>query len=162
MDRRCVAVAAPAPAAPAKEEKKKKRSSNGSGAGHAPVEMRPGDERVVAQGDALGRPQHVDFTKEGDEGHDRTQEELDLVFHRADGNILRCVNDALGDAPLETGRIEVGLRIEASGQVSRVRVEAPQILQRRGVYPCIKTVASALRFGQAGGASVVTWPFDLK
>ena len=72
------------------------------------------------------------------------------------------MTDALGDAPLESGRVEVGLRVEPSGQVTRVRVEAPRILINRGLYPCVKSAVGSLRFPAAGGASVVTWPFELK
>jgi hypothetical protein len=116
---------------------------------------------MVAQGDALGRPQRIDLTQTGDDGRELSQDDLDRVVHAAEPAILRCITTAVGDAPLD-GKVELGLRVEESGQVSRVRVEAPALLQRQGLTRCIRAVVTPLRFPASGGASVVTYPFELK
>ena len=125
------------------------------------MQLKPGDEKMIAQGDALGRPERIDLS-EGSSNRELQQEDLDHVFHPSEPAILRCITDALGDAPLESGKVEVGLRVERSGQVSRVRVEGPQLLQRNGLNRCVRGVVTALKFPVSGGANVVTYPFELK
>lgn len=158
-DHRCVAVAEPTPTTPASKERKRRPR----GAGAAPeVQLRPGDEKMVAQGDALGRPERIDLSQGGDEARELQDDDLDRVFRASEPAILRCISAALGDAPLESGQVNVGLRVDKSGQVSRVRVEAPAVLQRHGLTPCVRQVVTALRFPASGGASVVTYPFELR
>ena len=52
--------------------------------------------------------------------------------------------------------------LEKSGEVSRVRVEAPQLLQRNNFTRCARTVVTGLHFPSSGGANVVTYPFEIK
>jgi hypothetical protein len=158
---RCVAAAPPLPP---EEKRRRRHRSDGAGlhvSAQPEVKLQPGDERMVADGDALGRPERIDFSKDGDQGHELAQEDLDRVFHAADGEISRCVGDAVGDAPLTSGRVDVALRVERSGTVSRVRITAPQLLQRRGVSRCVRPLVTRMRFPASGGASVATYPFDL-
>jgi hypothetical protein len=153
--------AAPAPS-PLPKERRHRSRRPGDAPAAAEVQLHPGDEKMVAQGDALGRAEHIDLTQAGDDGHELSQEDLDRVMRGAEPAITRCITDAVGDAPLERARVEVGLRVEKQGQVSRVRVEAPALLQRQGVTRCIRGVVTALRFLPSGGASVVTYPYELK
>jgi hypothetical protein len=157
---RCVVAPAGPPVVATKEPKRRRR--HGSGEANAPpeIQLKPGDEKMVAQGDALGRAEHLDLSQP--DAKELPQEEIDRVIRAADGSIVRCISEAVGDAPLENGRVEVGLRVEKSGSVSRVKVEAPQLMQRNGLTRCIRGVATALRFPASGGASVVTYPFELK
>jgi len=160
-DHRCVAAVEPSRApAPVTKEPRRRRRHDGNSPAAPEVKLEPGDEKPVAQGDALGRPERIDLSQP--DGRELSQDDLDAVFHPAQPRIERCITDALGDAPLETGRVEVGLRVERSGDVKRVRVEAPQLLQRRGLTRCVRGVIASLRFPASGGASVVTYPFELK
>lgn len=167
-EHRCVVAAAPAPSpapTPSKEPRSRRRRSSTPDplAAAAPeVQLKPGDEKPLAQGDALGRPEHIDLTATGDDGKELTQEDLDRVFHPAEPAITRCIATALGDAPLDAGKVEVGFRVEKGGEVSRVRVEGPTLLQRNNLYRCVRAVVTALRFPRSGGASVVTYPFEIK
>jgi hypothetical protein len=157
-DHRCLAAAEPAPA-PAKEPKRRRRHETG---GAPEIQLRPGDEKMVTQGDALGRSQRIDMTKDGEDGRELTDDDTDRVFRAGEAAILRCITDAVGDAPLESGKIIVGARVESSGNVSKVRVEAPQLLQRNGLYACVRGAVTGLRFPSSGGASVVTHDYELK
>ena len=159
VDFHCAATSgAPAPAKPSH-----RRHSAISEPHAAPeVTLHPGDEKMVAAGDALGRPEHIDFSKSDDEGHERSQEELDRVFHPLEPAITKCITQAVGDAPLESGRIEVQFRVESAGKVSRVRITAPALLQRNGLAHCLRPLVTPLQFPAAGGASVVSYPFQLK
>ncbi|HZS36908.1 MAG TPA: AgmX/PglI C-terminal domain-containing protein [Polyangia bacterium] len=160
-EHRCVASIndAPRPAAPAKEPRHRRRH-DGNSPSAPEIKLQPGDEKMTAQGDALGRPEKIDLSQPDE--RELSQDDLDRVFLPAQPRIEHCITDALGDAPLETGRVEVGLRVEKSGDVRRVRVEAPQLLQRQGLTRCVRAVATSLRFPASGGASVVTYPFELK
>jgi len=160
-DHRCLAAAEPAPA-PAKEPKRRRRHGAGDASAAAEIQLKPGDEKMIAQGDALGRSQRIDMTKDGDDGHELSDDETDRAFRAGEGAILRCITDAVGDAPLESGKIIVGARVESNGGVSKVRVEAPQLLQRNGLYHCVRGAVTALRFPASGGASVVTHDYELK
>lgn len=160
-DGRCVAPKVALPAAPPAKAPGRRRARSGPAAA-AEAHLAPGDEKPLAQGDALGRPEHIDLTAGGDEGRELTQEDLDRVFKAKDPAIVRCITEAVGDLPLEQGQVEVAFRVEGSGQVSRLRVTAPAVLQRRGLHGCIRGVVLALRFPPSGGASVVTYPFALE
>jgi hypothetical protein len=46
--------------------------------------------------------------------------------------------------------------------VSKVRVEAPQLMQRNGLTRCLRGVATSLRFPASGGSSVYTHAYELK
>jgi hypothetical protein len=156
-DNHCIALSAPPPAAPIKEKRHRARRDSAA----APeVHLKPGDEKMLAEGDGLGRPEKIDLSEP--DARELSQEDLDSGFRGANPRIEKCITDALGDAPLETGRVEVGFRVEKSGQVSRVRVEAPALLQHQGLTRCIRGAVASLKFPASGAASVVTYPFELK
>ncbi len=123
--------------------------------------LKPGDEKMVARGDALGRPQKLDFTTGSDE-RDVTEADLDHAWRSAQPRVLDCIAEARGELPLDRGRVVVGLHIEATGAVSRVRVEAPAVLQAHGLFPCVRRVAMAVRFPRGGSSNVVSFPFELR
>jgi hypothetical protein len=160
---RCIAAAPPTTVATAPTPKKRKRRGGGSGVGPAQPELKlePGDDRIATSGDSLGRPEHIDLSQGGDE-HELSQEDLDGVFRPAQSAISRCITDAVGDYPLESGKIEVAFRVERGGGVKKLRVTAPQLLMRRGFASCVRPVVTGLRFPASGGASVVTYPFALQ
>ncbi len=53
------------------------------------------------------------------------------------------------------------LRIQRSGNVRGVRVEAPAILQKGGIYGCIKGVVGGIHFPPSNGSQVVSYPYSL-
>lgn len=162
VDHHCEADLQAAPATPA-HDAPRRRGGKKRDPGAAPeLQLRPGDNKPTAQGDSLGRTQRIDLTAPDDGAKELTQEDMDRVVRAGEPAILRCITDAVGDYPLDSGRVEVGMRIERGGEVSRVRVEAPQLLQRQGVTRCIRGAVISLRFPPSGGASVATYPFELK
>jgi hypothetical protein len=146
--------------------KKKRHHGAGGGASGGPaapeLHLSPGDDHMTAAGDALGRAEHIDLSQGGDDGKELSQDDLDGVFHPAQSSITHCITDAVGDYPLETGKITVAFRVERSGAVKKLRVEAPQLLMRRGLYACVKPIVTGLHFPASGGANVVTYPFALQ
>jgi hypothetical protein len=161
---RCIATgpATSVSNAPIPARGKRKRHGGPGGEGAQPeLKLSPGDERISNAGDALGRPEHIDLSEGGSE-RELTQDDLDAVFRPAQAQISRCITDAVGDYPLETGKVEVAFRVERSGAVKKVRLEAPQLLMRRGLYNCVRPIVLGLRFPASGGANVVTYPFALQ
>src|SRR5207248_6103779 len=122
--------------------KKRKRRGGGSGPAQPELKLEPGDDRISTSGESLGRAEHIDLSQGGDDGRELSQEDLDGVFRPAQSAISRCLTDAVGDYPLESGKIEVAFRVERSGAVKKVRVTAPQLLMRRGFVACVRPVVT--------------------
>ena len=55
----------------------------------------------------------------------------------------------------------VKFRIQRTGNVRGVRVEAPAILQKGGLTGCIRGVVGGLRFPPSNGSQIVSYPFSL-
>lgn len=164
---RCIAAGpatsvATAPSLPKKHKRRGAGGNNGSGPAAPELHLSPGDDKTTASGDALGRPEHIDLSQGGSDGKELSQDDLDAIFHPAQSAITHCITDAVGDYPLESGKISVAFRVERSGAVKKLRVEAPQLLMRRGLFACVKPIVTGLQFPASGGANVVTYPFALQ
>jgi len=55
----------------------------------------------------------------------------------------------------------VRFRIQRTGTVKGVQVEAPVILHKGGLTGCIKGVVGSLRFPASDAAQVISYPFSL-
>jgi hypothetical protein len=55
----------------------------------------------------------------------------------------------------------VRFRIQRTGAVKGVQVEAPVILHKGGLTACIKGVVGGLRFPASSASQVITYPFSL-
>ena len=158
---RCIVEPPPTTTAPPVDKTKRRKRGPGSVA-QPELKVTVEDQRMTTAGDSLGRPEHIDLSKPGDDGKELDQDDLDAVFRSAQSGISRCMTEAVGDYPLEAGKVVVRFRVERSGAVSRVRVEAPQLLMRRGLYGCVRPLVIALHFPASGGANVVEYPFALQ
>jgi hypothetical protein len=174
-----------APTRDSKEKKKKRRrgaarlariSDPGTPAGSAstpsldpgppepePIRLSPSDLKLVSQGDDLSRPDVIRIDMSDDSGsHELTQDEIDDRFRAREESILSCILRARPDEETYVpGRVTVKFRIQRSGNVRGVRVEAPAILQKGGIYGCIKGVVGGIRFPPSNGSQVVSYPFSL-
>jgi hypothetical protein len=183
------AVQADAGAPPAKEtkEKKKKRRRGAvrvahneggrapSGGGQAPapppqidepepVKLSASDLKLTSQGDDLSRPDVVRLGDATDDSgsHELTQDEIDARFRPREDAILGCIMRARPDEDTYVpGRVTVKFRIQRTGNVRGVRVEAPAILQKGGLYSCLKGVVGGIRFPPSNSSQVVSYPFSL-
>jgi hypothetical protein len=127
-----------------------------------PIKLRPADLKIVWQGEDLSRPetQRLDFSNEGE--RELSQDEIDARFRAKEDAILDCIQHARpDDETWVPGRVTVKFRIQRTGNVRGVRVEAPAILQKGGVYGCIKGVVGGIRFPPSNGSQVMTYPFSL-
>jgi hypothetical protein len=127
-----------------------------------PARLSPADLRVVAQGDDLSTPDVLRLDMDHEQLPELTQDQIDHVFRAQEPAILACISRSRPDPETNvTGRVTVKFRIQRAGTVRGVRVEAPAVLQRGGIFGCIKEVVSRLRFPAAGNSQIATYPFSL-
>jgi len=127
-----------------------------------PIKLRAADLKIIWQGEDLSRPEtaRLDFSK--DDGHELSQDEIDTRFRTKEDAVLRCVARARPDEyTFVPGRVSVRFRIERTGAVKAVQVEAPVILHKGGLTGCIKSVVNGLRFPASNMSQVITYPFSL-
>jgi hypothetical protein len=128
-----------------------------------PIKLSASDLKLVSQGDDLSRPDVIHLDMSDDSGsHELTQDEIDGRFRAREDSILGCISRARPDEETYVpGRVTVKFRIQRSGNVRGVRVEAPAVLQKGGIYGCIKGVVGGIRFPPSNGSQVVSYPFSL-
>jgi hypothetical protein len=131
-------------------------------AANGPSALHPGDLRPVSEGDDLAAPDVINMGESGGDKGELPQELVDARFHDKQGDILACVDRArpTPDAAV-TGKVAIKFRIQRTGAVRGVRVEAPAILMKNGLYRCIRPIVSALRFPASGQSLVLSYPFQL-
>jgi hypothetical protein len=184
-----VAADAGAPVKEAREKKKRRRHgamrvARNEGAGslsagaapHAPappppienepepIKLSAADLKLVSQGDDLSRPDviHLGNATDDSGSHELTQDDIDARFRAKEETILSCISRARPDEETYVpGRVTVKFRIQRTGNVRGVRVEAPAILQRGGLTGCVKGVVGGIRFPPSNGSQVVSYPFSL-
>lgn len=128
-----------------------------------PVRLSAADLKSVAQGDNLGKPEVVRM----DMGNDSqlpelSQDDIDERFRAREDAILECIARARPDEEAYVpGLVNVKFRIQRQGSVKGVRIEAPAILHKGGLYNCVRGVVEGLRFPASGSSQIVTYPFRL-
>jgi hypothetical protein len=128
-----------------------------------PIKLSQADLRTVGQGDDLSRPDVIRMDL-GDthETAELSQDDIDARFRGQESVILDCIMSSRPDQDTYVpGRVTVKFRIQRAGTVRGVRVEAPAILQKGGLYNCIKKVIGQLRFPASGSSQIVSYPFSL-
>ncbi len=128
-----------------------------------PVRLSAADLRSVAQGDDLSTPDVLRLDLSNDkELPELSQDQIDERFRGQESAILECIARARPDPETYVpGRVTIKFRIQRAGTVRGVRVEAPAILQRNGLFGCIKGVLGRLRFPAAGTSQILSYPFTL-
>jgi hypothetical protein len=128
-----------------------------------PVKLSAADLKLVSQGDDLSRPDIIRMDMSDDSGsHELSQDDIDSRFRAKEEAILSCISRARPDEETYVpGRVTVKFRIQRGGTVRGVRVEAPAILQKGGIYGCVKGVVGGIRFPPSNGSQVVSYPFSL-
>jgi hypothetical protein len=150
-----VARAPAAPAGPAASETSEPEPE--------PVRLSASDLRSVAQGDDLSTPDvlRLDMSNQK-ELPELSQDQIDERFRSEESAILGCISHARPDPETYVpGRVTIKFRIQRAGTVRGVRVEAPAILQKGGLFGCIKGVVGRLRFPPAGTSQILSYPFSL-
>ncbi|MDX2024153.1 MAG: AgmX/PglI C-terminal domain-containing protein [Deltaproteobacteria bacterium] len=118
--------------------------------------------RSVGKGDDLSKPDVLHLDMANGAAEELSQDEIDDRFRARQDAILDCIDKARPDpSTFVPGRVNIQFRIQRTGQIRGVRVEAPAILQQGGLYGCVKEVVSGLHYPASGGSQVVTYPFEL-
>ena len=128
-----------------------------------PVKLTSADLRVVWQGEDLSRAEtmRLDFSNEAG-GHELTDAEIDARFRTKEDAVLGCIaRSRPNEDTYVPGRVTVKFRIQRTGTVKGVQVEAPVILHRGGLLGCVKNVMGTLRFPASTTGQVVSFPFSL-
>jgi hypothetical protein len=128
-----------------------------------PAKLRAADLKIVWQGEDLSRTEtmRLDFSKD-EGGKELSQDEIDARFKAKDDAVLSCVARSRPDEDtFVLGRVTVRFRIQRTGAVQGVQVEAPVILHKGGLAGCIKGVVGSLRFPASSMSQVITYPFSL-
>ncbi len=167
-------LSAETPAVSAKPARKGRRRAAGGardslsagepGGSEAPERKLTASElRPASRGDDLSRPDVLSLDMgDNNAAPELSEEEIDQRFRDRQDAILDCIDKARpDDQTYVPGRVTVQFRIQRTGQVRGVRVEAPSILQAGGLYSCVKSVVMGLRFPPSSGSQVVTFPFAL-
>ena len=128
-----------------------------------PIKLSAADRKMVAQGDDLGRPEIVRMDlSDSKELAELSQDDIDHGFRAEEEAILTCIARARPDPEAYVpGLVNVKFRIQRVGAIQGVRVEAPAVLQKGGLYSCIKGVLGRIRFPASGSSQIVTYPFRL-
>ncbi|HEY0711779.1 MAG TPA: hypothetical protein VGF45_03840 [Polyangia bacterium] len=128
-----------------------------------PIKISAADRKMVAQGDNLSAAEvtRLDLSDTSN-ARELTQDDIDEGFRAREDDILGCISRSRPDAEAYIpGLVTVKFRIQKTGAVRGVRVEAPAILQKGGIYGCVKSVVEGIRFPQSGSSQIVTYPFRL-
>ncbi|MBW2732263.1 MAG: hypothetical protein JRH20_07695 [Deltaproteobacteria bacterium] len=160
---------------PARKKKGKKRRKRGrrhrrhaSAGGKAstpdgPTAKQPtaADLASISRGPRLGGTDRVQFGEE-DGTTELSTDEVGQRFRRLDDKILGCIDRARGDYEVTSGKVAIGFRVERSGQVKKVRITAPALMQRAGLSACVSSLVRGLRFRRSSRALVMTYPYALR
>src|SRR5262249_47719035 len=138
-----------------------KRRRHRTPAANGASPLHPGDLRPVTEGDDLSSPDVINMAESGGSAGELAQDAVDARFHAKQSDILGCIERARPspDAAV-TGKVTIKFRIQRAGSVRGVRVEAPAILMRNGLYHCVRPIVTALRFPQSGQSLGLTYPFQ--
>jgi hypothetical protein len=126
-----------------------------------PPPLSPQEKRLVTVGDKLTGTEVINLAEAGGGDHELSQEEIDAVFRPRQSAVVSCIDDARGEAQLES-TITVAFRIRRSGEVAGVRIEAPSYLVSHGLADCVRRLVAPLHFPASSKAQIVTYPFSLR
>jgi len=127
----------------------------------APIKLTAADLRMVGQGEDLSKPE-VTRLDLSDDTKELTQDDIDGRFRAKEDAVLGCIARARPDEyTYIPGQVKVQFRILKTGAVKGVHVDAPAILQKGGLFGCVRGVLGGLKFPASGSGQVVAYPFSL-
>jgi hypothetical protein len=119
------------------------------------------DLEHVTRGPSLKQTDYVNLSSSSGSERELTTADVDKRIRAVDRRIVACIDEARDDYNVDEGRVVVSFRIERSGAVKRVRVAAPAVLQRNGIYRCIRSILRGLRFPRSGQSLIMSYPYKL-
>ncbi len=116
---------------------------------------------VTTRGPSLRGADYVTLGDDAPQGKELSTDEIAQKLRTLDSQIMGCIEQASGDVDMAGSKVEIGLRIERTGVIQKVRVQAPALLHRAGVYNCIKPLVTSLHFRPCSRSTIMTYPYAL-
>ena len=141
-----------------------RRRASAAPAADAPTRRAPtaAEVRAASEGPSLNSTDYVDLTKGGSTGAALDEADITSKVRAIDPKVVACIDRARGDeVEFKAATVTLSFRIERSGSVSKVRVKAPALLMKQGLYRCVRDVVTALRFPASGRSTIMTYPYRL-
>ena len=120
------------------------------------------DLKSVNRGPSLRKTDYIKMGTSGGTTRELSTAEINAKVRRLDRGIVACIDRARGEYDVQRGKVSVAFRIERSGRVAKVRVTAPRVLQRGGLYGCVAPKIRSLRFGPSARSLIMTYPYSLR
>ncbi len=120
------------------------------------------DLKPTSKGPSLRKTDYIKMGGGGGTTRELSTGEIDAKVRRLDRSIVKCIDRARGDNDVSRGKVKVAFRIERSGRVAKVKVTAPRVLQRGGLYACVAPKIRSLRFGATARSLIMTYPYALR
>ena len=124
------------------------------------VQLTTADRALEWRGDDTSPPkQTIDMTS-GKESRPLDDGEIRGVIESQSGGVQSCVVQGATNTNL-SGTITVRMIVDASGHVTRSKLQAPHYMHEHGLLPCVKGALSRMHFPATGAATLVTMPINL-
>lgn len=120
------------------------------------------DLKVVIKGQSLKQTDYIDMSKADPNLQELSSDEVEAKFRRLDPKIIACIDKARGNWNVAAVKIVIGFRVERSGAINKVQLKAPILMQKSGLYSCIKPLVSSLHFPKSARSIVMSYPYQLK
>lgn len=105
------------------------------------------DLKSASKGPSLRQTDYIKMGTADGTTRELSTAEINAKVRRLDRAIVACIDRARGEYDVQQGKVSVAFRIERSGRVAKVRVTAPRVLQRGGLFGCVAPKIQSLRFG---------------
>ena len=120
------------------------------------------DLQTVARGPSLNGTDYIDLSAGGSPAaRELDSAEVNERFRRLNPAILNCIDQARRDYNIEQGKVVIQLRIERTGEVNKMRLAAPAVLQRANLFNCLQPLVTGLRFRPSARSLVMSYPYTL-
>lgn len=123
--------------------------------------LTPADLAATTRGPSLHGIDYVNLTGEDKAESELTTDEVTEKFRQLDERIVACIEAARGEYEIPQSQVLIEFRIERSGQIQKVRLSAPALLQRADLYGCIKPLVSSLRFRPSSRTVIMHYPYAI-
>ena len=118
--------------------------------------------KSVSKGPSLRKTDYIKMGAGGGATRELSTAEINAKVRRLDRGIVGCIDRARGEYDVSRGKVVVAFRIERSGRVAKVRVSAPRVLQRGGLYNCVAPKIRSLRFRSSARSLIMSYPYALR
>lgn len=148
-----------------KKRRRRKRRTNSQSQVEADLEPQlktpsRADLKTLTRGPSLQGVDRMDMAEA--DLPELNQDVVEKRYRAKDEQILACIAKARSGWAIERVLVKVGFRIEPTGQINKVNVQAPTLMQNLGLHTCIKKVVTSLHFARSSRSLVISYPYRLE